>query len=262
MSEAEAKAGFRRRLLQRRGEFATGSTTRNSGDPSAGSGTDIHRSRIHHNEDTMAIDDLLDEHEQSERVRKWLRENALGLIGGVGLGLGAVYGYFWWTDRQDADRLKASDQYQAIVQELKASKLKEAQARTSELDDTAFAALVALDIAKTQLDLGKRDDAIATLRAVKTADSMVAPIVEQRLARLLIDAGKHQDALDMLKSGDDAVSHEVRGDALFALGRKDQARDAYNKALGLLDVAAPQRRLLELKLTQAGGTPPKPATAS
>jgi predicted negative regulator of RcsB-dependent stress response len=231
-------------------------------DPSAGSGTDIHRSRTHHNEDTMAIDDLLDEHEQSERVRKWLRENALGLIGGVGLGLGAVYGYFWWTDRQDADRIKASDQYQAVVQELKASKLKEAQAKTGELKDTAFAALVALDIAKSQLDIGKRDDAIATLRAVKTTDSMVAPIVEQRLARLLIDAGKHQEALDLLKSGDDASSHEVRGDALFALGRKDQARDAYNKALGLLDVAAPQRRLLELKLTQAGGTPPKPATAS
>lgn len=229
---------------------------------SIGPGSAIHRSRIHHNEDTMAIDDLLDEHEQSERVRKWLRENALGLIGGVGLGLAAVYGYFWWGDRQDAERLKASDQYQTVVQELKASKLKEAQAKTGELKDTAFAALAALDVAKAQLDAGKRDDAIATLRAAKTTDSMVAPIIEQRLARLLIDAGKHEEALGLLKSADDAISHEVRGDALFALGRKDQARDAYNKALGLLDVAAPQRRLLELKLTQAGGTPPKPATAS
>ena len=30
----------------------------------------------------MAIDDLLDEHEQSERVRTWLRDNAGGLVGG------------------------------------------------------------------------------------------------------------------------------------------------------------------------------------
>ena len=35
----------------------------------------------------MAIDDLLNEHEQSERVRGWIRSNAIGLIGGVGLGL-------------------------------------------------------------------------------------------------------------------------------------------------------------------------------
>ena len=33
----------------------------------------------------MAIDDLLDEHEQSERVRSWLRNNGAGLLGGVAL---------------------------------------------------------------------------------------------------------------------------------------------------------------------------------
>jgi predicted negative regulator of RcsB-dependent stress response len=58
------------------------------------------------------------------------------------------------------------------------------------------------------------------------------------------------------------VALEARGDALFALGRKDQARDAYNKALTELDVAAPQRRLVEFKLSQVGGTPPKPESAS
>ena len=34
----------------------------------------------------MALDDLLDEHEQSERVRSWIRSNALGLLGGIVLG--------------------------------------------------------------------------------------------------------------------------------------------------------------------------------
>ena len=38
----------------------------------------------------MAIDDLLNEHEQSERVRGWIRSNAIGIIGGVVLGLGAI----------------------------------------------------------------------------------------------------------------------------------------------------------------------------
>ena len=38
----------------------------------------------------MAIDELLDEREQGERVKAWLRDNSLGLIGGLVLG-GALF---------------------------------------------------------------------------------------------------------------------------------------------------------------------------
>ena len=210
----------------------------------------------------MAIDDLLDEHEQSERVRTWLGNNAAGLIGGVALGLGAIYGWYWWQDQGEAKRLKASDDYQAVVEQVQAGKLKEAQAKAVVLNDTPFAALAALDLAKAHADGGKRDDAIAALRGIKTEDTAIAAVVSQRLARLLINGGKSEEAVKLLTSIDDPVAHEVRGDALFALGRKDQARDAYRKALAQLDVAAPQRRLVELKLSQAGGTPPKPESAS
>lgn len=210
----------------------------------------------------MAIDDLLDEHEQSERVRTWLRNNAVGLIGGVALGLAAIYGWYWWKDQGEAKRLKASDEYQAVLEQVQAGKLKEAQTKAAGLKGTAFAALAGLDLAKAQIDGGKRDEAIATLRAISTDDAAIAAVVSQRLARLLIDAGKSEEALTLLTNIDDPLAHEVRGDALYALGRKDQARDAYNKALVQLDVAAPQRRLVELKLSQAGGTPPKPESAS
>ena len=40
----------------------------------------------------MAIDELLNEHEQSEQVRNWLRGNAVGLIGGVMNMAGSVGG--------------------------------------------------------------------------------------------------------------------------------------------------------------------------
>ena len=55
---------------------------------------------------------------------------------------------------------------------------------------------------------------------------------------------------------------EVRGDAQFALGQMEQARTSYSQALAKLDVASPQRRLLELKLTEVGGTPAKPEAKS
>jgi predicted negative regulator of RcsB-dependent stress response len=210
----------------------------------------------------MAIDDLLDEHEQSERVRNWLRGNAFGLIAGVTLGLGAIYGWTWWRDQQAAERVKAGDDYQAVVKEVESGKLDAAKTKAAVLKDSGYAALAALDLAKAQVDAGKRDDAIATLRAVKTNDSVLAPVVSQRLARLLIDAGKHDEALKLVATADDAGTIEVRGDAYFAQGKLEQARDAYTKALTKLDVAAPQRRLVELKLTQAGGKPPKNDTAS
>jgi predicted negative regulator of RcsB-dependent stress response len=209
----------------------------------------------------MAIDDLLDEHEQSERVRSWLRQNAAGLIGGVALGLGAIYGWFWWKDQGETKRMQGSDTYQAMLDKLATGDIKGAQAKATDLKDSDYATLVALDLAKAQVDGGKRDDAIATLRAVKPAEPALAAVVNQRLARLLIDAGKGEEALTLLKDLDDPIALEVRGDALYALGRKDQARDAYSKALGRLDEAAPHRPLLELKLTQAGGTPQKPQTS-
>ncbi len=210
----------------------------------------------------MAIDDLLDEHEQSERVRIWIRNNAAGMIGGVALGLAAIYGWFWWQDKQAAAAQKTSDQYQAIVADLKAGKLKEAQAASAALKGSSYAALAALDLAKAQADGGKRDDAISTLRGVTAEDAAIQAVATQRLARLLIDAGKSEEALTLLQNVDEPLAHDVRGDALYALGRKEQAQKAYEKALTGLDEGSQLRPLIELKLTQAGGTPKKPDSAS
>lgn len=211
----------------------------------------------------MAIDELLDEHEQSERVRNWLRNNSAGLIGGVALGLAAIYGWIWWTGKAETERMQASDAYQALQDQVKAGQLKEAQAKAGELKGKAYAVLAALDLAKAQVDAGQRDAAIATLKAADTGDSMLAPVVAQRLARLMIDAGKHDEALKLIaENADDAAAQEIRGDALYAQGKMEQARTAYGKALNKLDVAARQRRMVELKLSQAGGTPTKPKSAS
>jgi predicted negative regulator of RcsB-dependent stress response len=206
----------------------------------------------------MAIDDLLDEHEQGEVVRNWLQRNALGLIGGVVLGLGLIGGWRWWQARMDAERVQTGEHYQAALKSLKANDLVQAQKQVSAIRDETYATLAAFDLAKAQVDAGKRDEAIVALRKANPADPGLAQIRSQRLARLLIDAGKGQEALALLANADDAASLEVRGDAQLALGRLDEARKAYNQALAKVDVAAPQRRLLELKLSEAGGTPTQP----
>jgi predicted negative regulator of RcsB-dependent stress response len=206
----------------------------------------------------MAIDDLLDEHEQSERVLAWLRSNGAGLVGGVILGLALILGWQWWRGQQSAKAMQAGDDYQAMLKSLEAKDLKQAQGRLAGLADTPYAALAALDLAKAQVDAGQRDAALATLKGATSEDPALEQVLRQRQARLLLDAGKAADALQALQGATEPASLEVRGDAQVALGKRDDARKSYADALARLDVASPAHRLLELKLTDVGGSPDKP----
>ncbi|MGI8561513.1 MAG: YfgM family protein [Luteimonas sp.] len=210
----------------------------------------------------MAIDELLDEHEQSERVRDWLRRNGAGLAGGVLIGLALIAGWRWWEARQHAEHVQAGEDYQAVQDSLVSSNLELADRQRQGLGTGAYVTLAALDLAKAQLEAGQRDAAIATLRGLEDVDASLVQVVDQRLARLLIDAGKHQEALQLLSGSEDAASLEIVGDAQAALGKADEARKAYANALIRLDVASPQRRLIEIKLTNVGGVPAQPEAST
>lgn len=207
------------------------------------------------------MDEILDEHEQSERVREWLRRNGSALFLGVALGLAAIGGWQWWQRHQEQSREQAATDYQAAVDAIRA-KDKAADARVKAVPEGMFHTLVQLELARSQIDAGQRDAAIATLRATRTDDPELAAIVNQRLARVLLDAGQADAALKLIANADSVLALETRGDAQLALGQRDQARDAYRKALLRAEVGTPQRRLLELKLTEAGGTPPKSESES
>jgi predicted negative regulator of RcsB-dependent stress response len=207
----------------------------------------------------MAIDDLLDEHEQSEKVRSWLRANGGGLIGGVILGLGLIGGWQWWQKHQQQAQVETAAHYQAVLDTIKGGKLVPAGKQLASLSNPTYSTLGALTLAKAQMDAGQRDAAIATLRQAKPTEPALAAIVSQRLARLLIDSGKADDALKLMPAGsEDPLVLQVRGDAQFALGRITEARAAYAEALARMDVADPERRLVELKLSEVGGKPAQP----
>ncbi len=209
----------------------------------------------------MAIDDLLDEHEQGERVRSWLRRNGGALLGGICLGLALILGWQWWQKQTHTQLAEANQRYDAVVKSIQAKQLDKAVKDMAALDaDKAgvYGELAALRLAKAQVEAGKQQDAIKTLRNVPTEGELKL-VVEQRLARLLIDTGKPDEAAQRLADAQDNTSLEIRADALFAQGKRDQARDLYAKALATVDVASPQRRLLETKLMDVGGKVPDPA---
>ncbi len=112
-------------------------------------------------------------------------------------------------------------------------------------------------MAKSQVEAGKPEDAIATLRGVHAEPSLQS-LVNERLAQLHNAAGKPEEALKLLEGDTGSAGLELRGDALLASGKRDEARDAYAKALAATDVASPARRRVELKLQETGGEVPEP----
>lgn len=212
----------------------------------------------------MAIDDLLDEHEQSERVRGWLRKNGVSIIAGVAIAIGGIAGWQWWQKQQGNELANANVQYQVVLKQLQDKKLDEAAKGVKALEggkSSLYADLAAMQLAKAQVDAGKNDEALATLRGIQ-AEPEFKTAIDQRIARLLIASGKADEAIKQLGSASDSASLEIHGDALMVAGKRDEARGQYEKALKTLDVAAPQRRLLEIKVMDAGGTVTDPAESA
>ena len=207
----------------------------------------------------MAIDDLLDEHEQGERVRTWLRKNALGILGGLALGIAAIYGWRAWVSHPASQQEQAHTAYAQALKQLDAGQVEQAGTLLAGQEGT-YATLAALRVAKAQVEAGKPDEAIATLRGIQV-DPSLREVVDERLAQLFNATGKPEEALKLLEGDAGSTALELRGDALLASGNRDQARDAYADALAGTDVASPARRRIELKLQEVGGTLPEPAEA-
>ena len=200
------------------------------------------------------MDELLNEHEQGERVRSWLQNNALGLIGGIALGLGLIFGWNWWQNDQVRKRDATATQYEAFAKQLAENPDQAGKQITGKLAGTPYAAVAALEMAKAQVDAGKEPAALATLQAAKTDDPMLAELIRQRTAKLLVATGKAEDAVRLLGKPTQPGAFEVLGDAQLTLGRTTEAQASYKQALRTLEEGSPQRQVLELKLADAGGT--------
>jgi predicted negative regulator of RcsB-dependent stress response len=212
--------------------------------------------------------EMMDEHERGERVRAWVRQNGSSIVTGIALGLAAIFGYQWWQGSKVEHRVTAATQYQALTDAVERKDAESVGALTDELaknyQDTPYAALGALQLADLKLAAG---DAEAAKQALQRASQLspepaLAALASLRLARATLAAG---DAEGALKLADGASKDlyaglyaELRGDALHKLGRPQEAAAAYQDALTMLDTAAPNRRLIEMKLTDLGAAPSAP----
>jgi len=139
-----------------------------------------------------------------------------------------------------AEQKAASDLYNKVVEMSDAKdekKLAEnAQAVKEKFSGSTYAVLSAFQLAKLAVDKNELDKAATELNWIITnhKDNELTSLAKIRLARIFIEQGKPADALDLVnldeKSGYYALSNLVKGDALLALERKDEALEAYKIA--------------------------------
>jgi predicted negative regulator of RcsB-dependent stress response len=205
------------------------------------------------------VDELLSEKEQIEALRGWWRENGLYIVSGVVIGVGLLIGWNYWNSQNTQSALEASAAYESMVEEIAAGDAEAAAAIAADLyenySSTAYAAQARLAMAKLYMDKGRDQDAANELRAlVATNDESEAAMIGRlRLAKILLYQEKAQEAIDLLRGYQDTAFGsrygETLGDAYVALGRADDAREAYTVALAdNPNAPTVNRSLVQMKL--------------
>ena len=205
----------------------------------------------------MAIEDL-DEHEQGERVRKWLGQNGGSIILGICVGIAGLAGWQYWQQAARERTQAAQVEYQALIDAEAnndaAAAAKAAATLRQDFSSTPYGVFAALNQSRDAVakgDLAAAEEALQWARGVDPDLPALEELVIVRLAQIKLAQGQAQAVLDLLKddtsAGFKGVVSELRGDALVVLGRIDDARAAYEDALAALDAGSPQRNFVEMK---------------
>ncbi|MGH8254148.1 MAG: YfgM family protein [Steroidobacteraceae bacterium] len=188
------------------------------------------------------MDEYMNEQEQWEFVRNWVRQNALWVIAGVALAAGGLWGWQAFQAHKEAALLAAGDQYQKLIEAYakndRSAVLALADKISLDHPQTGYAEQGQLVAARMQVENNELSAAQARLSKVRdsTSDHELALIVRMRIARLQIEQHQADAALATLAAVEPgafaARFAEVRGDALLAKGDRAGALKAYREAQG------------------------------
>ena len=207
------------------------------------------------------------EAEQWERAKQWARTNGIWIVAGIALGAGALGGWNWYKDRRVAQAETASARYEEMIEAFTRNDRTRGTQLVDELNRdyaaTPYAGLATLIAARTQVEANELDKAAAGLKSVMdtAVDPEIRTIARLRLARVQSAQGKYDDALATLKVEDPGEFApriaDTRGDVLLAKGDREGALREYLAARTGEDKGQVDRDLLDLKIRDLGGTPPK-----
>ena len=205
------------------------------------------------------IDPRYSEDEQAERLKEWWKKNGTSIVVGVVIGVGAIVGVNLWRNYTQTQAEHAS----SLFTQLLSSQAEEVQELGSELltdyDNTPYAALAALYLAKISYEKGDVDSAEAMLRWILENSKQVSNqhVARLRLARVYLDTDRVSEAEKLMDirqfDGFESEYKELLGDIAMLKGDAAGARTAYEEALNALPRGSRFSELLALKRDHAIG---------
>ena len=189
--------------------------------------------------------------EQIEHLKKWWNENGKSIIGGIAIGLIAIFGWRGWQDHLVTQGEKASDLYEQLAADDRQKKVTPTQkdsktdtgAITKQLNQdyksTPYSTFSSLLLAREAVENNDIAAAKTHLQWVldNTDSDEFKHLARLRLARLLLEEGDKDAALSLIEKIDTGKFapnyHELRGDILLQQGDSKAAQDAYTQALSI-----------------------------
>jgi predicted negative regulator of RcsB-dependent stress response len=216
------------------------------------------------------LDEYLSETEQWEALKRWLRENGLWIIAGIGLGVLALAGWRWWEARGERLALEAGARYQQVLSAFDRGDRARGLTLVDELrrDYPSSPYVDQAELAATRIfvEQNELDKAAERLRRVmdESDDRELALVARLRLARVQLAQNRPDDAIATLNTAEPGAFaprfHEVRGDALLAKNDKAGALKEYQLARAGDVAAVVDTALLDLKIADLS-TERRPAAA-
>ena len=209
------------------------------------------------------------EEEQIEALKRWWQENGKSLLIGIVLALMAVYGYKGWENHKQSEGEAASNIYFDLMDAVSIAEQNPndensatinhlvAQLKTDYTNSTyaIYAALIAAKQAVVKDELTTAEQELQWALTKTEKGTSIYLITQLRLARVIFAQGGEDNAKRALAvlEGPVAASHsasyeEAKGDIYVSLGRLDEARSAYLKAIADAESSGVQRPLLQIKL--------------
>ena len=173
-----------------------------------------------------------------ERVISWFEENYKGLLIGLVLGLGILYGYKFFLSNQNSYQLELSSQYDIAINDYNSGNSKTiidfSNKNIIDNPNNTYTLLSSLYSAKKMYIDNNYEQAHKYLNHIinNSSDDEITELAKYRKAKIFFDQNKYNEAHVILGDAPENYQHaELKGDLYFIQKNYNKAIEFYNIVL-------------------------------